>query len=109
MPRHVDAALIEDVLRIGAGVYRTHDAGYVLVRHHRGHTWESGEEAFLATAEAVQPGWRPALAGIGGAPRPPGAGHKTGRPGTGGARTVAPKAPVASSANVPRQPLGGNR
>ena len=28
VPRHVDAALVEDVLRAGGGVYRTHDTGY---------------------------------------------------------------------------------
>ncbi len=68
--RHVDAALIEDVDRIGGGVYRTHDAGYVLVRHAEGHTWKAADAAFLAQAESVWPGWRPALAGIEGVPPP---------------------------------------
>ena len=62
--RHVDEALIEDVVRIGGGVYRTHDAGYVLVRHGDRHTWQRDDADFLATAEAVHAGWQPALAGI---------------------------------------------
>ena len=68
--RHVDAALVDDVARAGGGVYRTHDAGYVLVRHGEGHTWEADDAVFLAQAEAVRPGWCPALAGIEGL-RPP--------------------------------------
>ena len=68
--RHVDQALIDDVLRAGGGVYRTHDAGYVLVRHGEQHTWETDDADFLAQAEAVHPGWHPALAGIGDAPQP---------------------------------------
>ncbi|WP_419935040.1 glycosyltransferase [Candidatus Palauibacter sp.] len=68
--RHVDAALIEDVVRGGGGVYRTHDAGYVVVRHAEGHTWKAADAAFLAEAESVWPGWRPALAGIEGVPSP---------------------------------------
>ena len=62
--RHVDQALIDDVLRTGGGVYRTHDAGYLLVRHGDRHTWEVGDSNFLFQAEAVQPGLCPALAGI---------------------------------------------
>ena len=62
--RHVDDALIEDIVRIGGGVYRTHDAGYVLVRHGDRHTWQRDDADFLATAEAVHAGWQPALAGI---------------------------------------------
>ena len=68
--RHVDEALIDDVLRCGGGVYRTHDAGYVLVRHGDRHTWEADDAEFLTQAETVRPGWQPALAGIGDAPRP---------------------------------------
>ena len=66
--RHVDAALVEDVRRGGGGVYRTHDAGYLMVRHGDRHTWEADDAEFLAGAEAVHAGWRPALAGIGDAP-----------------------------------------
>ena len=69
-PRHVDQALVEDVARAGGGVYRTHDAGYVLVRHGDRHTWEAGDAEFLAQAEAVRPGWHPALAGLEGRPAP---------------------------------------
>ena len=73
-PRHVDQALVEDVVRAGGGIYRTHDAGYVLVRHGDRHTWEAGDAEFLAQAEAVRPGWHPALAGLEGLPPPcPGA------------------------------------
>ena len=68
--RHVDAALVDDVARAGGGVYRTHDAGYILVRHGGGHTWEADDAEFLAGAEAVEPGWRPALAGLEGVPSP---------------------------------------
>ena len=74
--RHVDQALIDDVLRSGGGVYRTHDEGHVLVRHGDRHTWEEAEDDhFLAGAKAVHPGWQPALAGIPGAARPPRAGR----------------------------------
>ena len=69
-PRHVDLALIEDVARLGGGVYRTHDAGYLLVRHGDRHTWERGDARFLDGAEAVHRGWQPAVAGIGDAPPP---------------------------------------
>ena len=68
--RHVDAALVDDVARAGGGVYRTHDAGYILVRHGGGHTWEADDAVFLAQAEAVEPGWHPGLAGIGDVPGP---------------------------------------
>ena len=71
VPRHVDEALIEDVLQSGGHVYRTHDAGYVLVRHGDRHTWRRDDEEFLATAEAIEPGWAPGLAGIGEVPPPP--------------------------------------
>ena len=70
--QHADDALIEDVLRAGGGVYRTHDAGYLMIRHGDRHTWQADDAEFLIAAEAVQPGWRPALAGIEGAPRPDG-------------------------------------
>lgn len=69
--RHVDEALIEDVAHGGGGVYRTHDAGYILVRHGEAHTWERDDARFLAGAEAVHRGWRPDLAGIEGAAPPP--------------------------------------
>ena len=71
-PRHVDTALVEDVLRAGGGVYRTHDAGYLMVRHGDRHIWEADDAEFLVEAESVHRGWRPALAGIGDAPPPDG-------------------------------------
>ena len=72
LPRHVDAALVEDVLRAGGGVYRTHDAGYLMIRHGDRHTWEVDDTEFLVGAETVHRGWHPALAGIEDAPRPDG-------------------------------------
>ena len=69
--RHVDRALVEDVVRMGGAVYRTHDAGYLLVRHGGRHTWEADDARFLAGAEAVHGGWRPALAGVGEVAPPP--------------------------------------
>ena len=63
--RGVDQALIGDVLRGGGGVYRTHGAGFALVRHGDGHTWRVGDRWFLAKADRVLPGWAAAAAGIG--------------------------------------------
>ena len=68
--RHVDRALIEDVVRAGGTVYRTHDAGYLLVRHGNRHTWQRDDAEFLRGAESVHPGWQPALAGLGNLPPP---------------------------------------
>ncbi len=62
--RHVDLSLIDDILGTGGTVYRTHDAGYLMVRHGARHTWEADDDYFLAGAETVLPGWRPELAGI---------------------------------------------
>ena len=69
--RHVDLALIDDVLRVGGDVYRTHDAGYLLVRHGDGHTWEADDDWFLTRADAARPGWHPSLADIDDAPPAP--------------------------------------
>ena len=49
--RHVDQALIRDVLNSGGSLFRTHGIGYVLVRHDD-HTWQSDESRFLDQAEA---------------------------------------------------------
>ena len=68
--RHVDRALVEDVLRVGGTVYRTHDAGYLLVRRAEGHTWQRDDADFLGGAESVHRGWQPALAGLGNLPPP---------------------------------------
>ena len=68
--RHVDRALVKDVLGAGGTVYRTHDACYLLVRHSEGHTWRREDAEFLDNAESVHPGWQPALAGLGNLPSP---------------------------------------
>ena len=69
-PRGVDLALVNAALRAGLGVYRTHGAGYVLVRHGRGHTWQECDGRFLAEADRAVPGWAPGLAGMDGAGLP---------------------------------------
>lgn len=53
--RHVDQALIRDVVGSGGSVFRTHGVGYVLVRHDD-HTWQSDEARFLDQAEERWPG-----------------------------------------------------
>ena len=66
-PRGVDKTLMEDVLRTGGSVYRTHGAGFLLVRHGLRHTWtdRNGDDAFLlARADRVWAGWNPAVADI---------------------------------------------
>ena len=68
--RDVDRALVEDVFRVGGRVYRTHGAGFVLVRHGRGHTWKCDDDYFLKHADAVRPGWDPTLADLADVPPP---------------------------------------
>ena len=68
--RYEDRALAEDVVRAGGRIYRTHGAGFVLVRHGRRHTWPVEDAWFLAHAETRRPGWDPALAGLVGVPPP---------------------------------------
>ena len=63
-PAGVDAMLVHDVVDARGGVYRTHGAGFMLVRHGRGHTWDVPDRHFLARAESVRPGWHPSLAGL---------------------------------------------
>ena len=63
----VDGALTEDVLRARGRVYRTHGAGFMLVRHGRRHTWDNEEASdgrLLARADDVWPGFQPGRAGI---------------------------------------------
>ncbi len=56
IPHWVDLGLHERILRDGRRrVYRTHGAGFVLVRHGGGHTWDEGDEWFLERARRV---WR---------------------------------------------------
>ena len=66
----VDHALIDDVLRAGGSVYRTHGAGMMVVRHKLSHAWEAEDRRFLANADGARDGWCPELAGIDNAPRP---------------------------------------
>ena len=67
-PAGVDWGLVEDVLQGGGAVYRTHGAGFMLVRHGENHTWGAGDGFFLKRAAHSVPGWAPALAGLGEAP-----------------------------------------
>lgn len=69
--RFADRALQEDVVRNGGRVYRTHGAGFLLIRHGVNHTWSVEEEFFLKSANSVHKGWRPELADIGDVSRPP--------------------------------------
>ncbi len=64
-PRGVDQMLIGDVDRAGGSVYRTHGAGFMLVRHGHRHTWDVSDDWFLARADSASPGWDPALADLG--------------------------------------------
>ena len=64
VPAREDLGLVEDVLRAGGAVYRTHGAGFVLVRHGYRHAWEVGDDYFLSVADRVRCGWRPAIAGL---------------------------------------------
>ena len=59
-----DRALVEDVLRMGGAVYRTHGAGLVVVRYRRTHTWGATDEELLAGAAETWPGWHPVVAGL---------------------------------------------
>lgn len=68
-----DTLFIEDVFRAGGSVYRTHGAGFVLVRHGLEHTWEREDAYFLAHAAETRQGWAPELAGLdAGTPAPDG-------------------------------------
>ena len=67
VPEGVDTFLVEDVLRIGGRVYRTHGLGYMMVRHGFRHTWDGrngSDEDLLSIADRVWDGFRPDLAGI---------------------------------------------
>ncbi len=67
VPGGVDTFLVEDVLRSGGRVYRTHGFGYMMVRHGFCHTWNSrdgADDELLGIAERVWDGFRPDLAGI---------------------------------------------
>lgn len=69
--RFADRALQQDVVRNGGRIYRTHGAGFLLIRHGVDHTWSVEEEYFLESAHSVHAGWRPQLADIEDISRPP--------------------------------------
>ena len=64
VPNAVDAALIEDVRRGRGRIYRTHGAGYLLVRQGSGHTWQAEDAYFLREATEFRPDLDPTFAGI---------------------------------------------
>lgn len=67
VPGGVDTFLVEDVLRSGGRVYRTHGFGYMMARHGFRHTWDSpdgSDDELLNIADRVWDGFRPDLAGI---------------------------------------------
>ena len=70
--RHVDLALRKDVAAAGGRIYRTHGAGFMLVRRGQGdwHTWKAEDGSFLVQAESNTAGWRPDLASLGDIPHP---------------------------------------
>ena len=63
--RHVDLRLFERFRDSGGRIYRTHGAGFALVRHGVGHTWEADDQWFLDRAYGVWPGWDPERAHLG--------------------------------------------
>ncbi len=63
--RGVDRALIDGVVQARGCVYRTHGAGFMLVRHGDRHTWNTSDDWFLERAAGSSPGWNPALADLG--------------------------------------------
>ena len=63
-PPYEDRILIDNVARAGGRVYLTHGTGYLLVRHGQRHSWDVGDEYFVARAEQIHDGFRPAVAGI---------------------------------------------
>ena len=59
LSRHVDEAMINDVIVVGGKTFRTTGIGYVLVRH-QDHTWSAERSRFNDQAEARWdglPGW----------------------------------------------------
>ncbi len=68
VPSGVDKALIESVRRHRGAIYRTHGAGYVLVRHNDGHTWSAEDAYFLEQADQLCEGLDLRFAGITTAP-----------------------------------------
>ena len=68
--RAVEQDLVDNVVRAGERVYRTHSRGFMQVRHGRGHAGEVDDAYFLAQADVDEPGWHPELAGVGNASPP---------------------------------------
>ena len=64
VPPKVDWTLIDNVIRAGGLVYRTHGTGYVLIRHGQRHSWNATDGYFLKGATVVHDGWCPEVAGI---------------------------------------------
>lgn len=64
LPRGVDKALVEGVLRARGCVYRAHGAEYVMIRREEGHTWTATDDYFMQKAATARPGWRPEFAGL---------------------------------------------
>ncbi len=60
----VDWELLQSVRRHDGAIYRTHGAGYLLVRHGTDHTWSADESEFLSQAEQTRDGLDLEFAGI---------------------------------------------
>ncbi len=60
-----DKAVVQDIAAQGSKVYRTHGAGYLLVRHGGDHTWDAADSYFLEQASDVRPGCDRRFAGVG--------------------------------------------
>ena len=64
VPRGVDTLLIRTILGAGGRVYRTHGAGYKMIRHGSGHTWEEPNAYFQRPGSTTYTGWRPDIASV---------------------------------------------
>ncbi|MYJ75260.1 MAG: hypothetical protein F4089_09250 [Gammaproteobacteria bacterium] len=64
VPPRVDWTLIDNVIRSGGLVYKTHGTGYVLIRHGQRHSWNADDDYFLDGATTIHDGWCPDIAGI---------------------------------------------
>ena len=69
VPPRVDWTLIDNVIRSGGLVYKTHGTGYVLIRHGQRHSWNADDDYFLDGATTIHDGWCPDIAGIDALPR----------------------------------------
>ncbi len=64
IPRSVDQRLLDDVVRHGGTVHRTHGFGFVLARRAAGHTWSVDLDYFLRQAQAQWRGLARDVAGL---------------------------------------------